>query len=252
MLDNGIGVDHLREVGGEMVDQLVDGIRAQCAAAPNPLLASTPMLAAALGYTSASRLPRAKRKWFACFMIRWAVTSPRPRPRPRGGAAPTAAQSTSPAPPPNSWHANCSHKAIRFPTSPHAPTYQPVSSPPYKHPTRRRCQMHEQRSDVSMVVLSLGAGVQSTTLALMASGGELPKPDAAIFADTGWEPKAVYEHLDRLAAELGRAGIPLHRVAEGNQIADIEAGLNVDENGDPDGCSPAGCRSGAQAEGGAA
>jgi hypothetical protein len=42
-------------------------------------------------------------------------------------------------------------------------------------------------------VLSLGAGVQSTTLALMAAHGEVgPMPDCAIFADTCWEPKAVY------------------------------------------------------------
>ncbi|MBI1213603.1 MAG: hypothetical protein GC190_19265 [Alphaproteobacteria bacterium] len=45
-------------------------------------------------------------------------------------------------------------------------------------------------------ILSLGAGVQSTTMALMAAHGELtPMPDCAIFADTQWEPKAVYEHL---------------------------------------------------------
>jgi hypothetical protein len=47
-----------------------------------------------------------------------------------------------------------------------------------------------------MRILSLGAGVQSTTMALMAAVGEIAdKPDAAIFADTGWEPKAVYDHL---------------------------------------------------------
>lgn len=45
-------------------------------------------------------------------------------------------------------------------------------------------------------VLSLGAGVQSTTMALMAAHGEIePMPDFAIFADTGAEPAAVYEHL---------------------------------------------------------
>lgn len=65
-------------------------------------------------------------------------------------------------------------------------------------------------------VLSLGAGVQSTTIALMACDGTLPRPDGAIFADTGWEPRAVYEHLDRLAVELDHAGIPLHRVSKGN------------------------------------
>ena len=46
-------------------------------------------------------------------------------------------------------------------------------------------------------VLSLGAGVQSTTLALMAARRDIdPMPDCAIFADTGWEPEAVYDHLD--------------------------------------------------------
>lgn len=46
-----------------------------------------------------------------------------------------------------------------------------------------------------MRVLSLGAGVQSTTLALMAAHGEIDPPDVAIFADTQWEPAVVYEHL---------------------------------------------------------
>lgn len=59
-------------------------------------------------------------------------------------------------------------------------------------------------------VLSLGAGVQSTTLALMAAHGEItPMPDCAIFADTGWEPRAVYKHLDRLEALLP---FPVYRV----------------------------------------
>lgn len=41
-------------------------------------------------------------------------------------------------------------------------------------------------------LLSLGAGVQSTTLALLALDGTLPGLDGAVFADTGWEPAAVY------------------------------------------------------------
>jgi hypothetical protein len=67
-----------------------------------------------------------------------------------------------------------------------------------------------------LVALSLGAGVQSTTLALLAVEGVLPKPDSAIFADTGWEPAAVYAHLDRLTAVLEPAGIPVYRVSKGN------------------------------------
>ena len=53
-------------------------------------------------------------------------------------------------------------------------------------------------------VLSLGAGVQSSCLALMSDQGAygLPKPDFAIFADTGWERQEVYDHLKWLEAEL--------------------------------------------------
>lgn len=72
----------------------------------------------------------------------------------------------------------------------------------------------------AITVLSLGAGVQSTTLALLAIKGELPMPDAAIFADTGWEPSTVYQHLDRLESLLAHAGIPLYRVSRGNLRAD--------------------------------
>jgi len=45
--------------------------------------------------------------------------------------------------------------------------------------------------------LSLGAGVQSSTMALMAAKGQIgPMPDAAIFADTQWEPRHVYTWLN--------------------------------------------------------
>jgi hypothetical protein len=62
-------------------------------------------------------------------------------------------------------------------------------------------------------VISLGAGVQSTTMALMAAHGELETPDCAIFADTGWEPKTVYAHLDKLEKALP---FPVYRVSAGN------------------------------------
>jgi len=67
-----------------------------------------------------------------------------------------------------------------------------------------------------IVALSLGAGVQSTTLLLLAIDGHLPKPDVAIFADTGWEPAAVYAQVDRAEAAATEAGIPLHRVSKGH------------------------------------
>ena len=67
-------------------------------------------------------------------------------------------------------------------------------------------------------VLSLGADVQSTTMALMAARGELtPMPAAAIFADTGDEPKAVYDHLAWLEKELP---FPVHRVTKGDLMAE--------------------------------
>lgn len=52
-------------------------------------------------------------------------------------------------------------------------------------------------------ILSLGAGVQSSTLALMAAAGEVtPMPVAAVFADTGDEPTSVYRWLDWLTTQL--------------------------------------------------
>lgn len=70
-------------------------------------------------------------------------------------------------------------------------------------------------------VISLGAGVQSTTMALMAAAGEItPMPDCAIFADTGWEPRAVYQHLAWLREQLP---FPVHVVSGGNLRSDLLA-----------------------------
>ena len=53
------------------------------------------------------------------------------------------------------------------------------------------------------VVLSLGAGVQSTALALMAAKKVIkPMPEFAIFADTQAEPQYVYDHLEYLIKVL--------------------------------------------------
>lgn len=73
-------------------------------------------------------------------------------------------------------------------------------------------------------VLSLGAGVQSTTLLLMSELGELPRLDAAIFADTGAEPSYVYAHLEWLLAQVT---IPVYRVSAGNLAADTLAALGA-------------------------
>lgn len=82
--------------------------------------------------------------------------------------------------------------------------------------------------DGVMRVLSLGAGVQSTTVALMAATGELDPIDHAIFADTGWEPAEVYAHLDKLQPVLEAAGIPVHRVSAGDLRRDhLDPGPNM-------------------------
>lgn len=69
---------------------------------------------------------------------------------------------------------------------------------------------------ICLRALSLGAGVQSTTMALLAAHGEIgPTPDCAIFADTGWEPRAVYEHLEWLMSG-NVLPFPVHIVSAGN------------------------------------
>jgi hypothetical protein len=62
--------------------------------------------------------------------------------------------------------------------------------------------MNARNSEKQWNVISLGGGVQSSAMALMASCGELgPMPDFAIFADTHWlEPKLAF---------------PLYRVTKG-------------------------------------
>jgi len=62
-------------------------------------------------------------------------------------------------------------------------------------------------------ILSLGAGVQSTTLALMMKHGDIPAVEAAIFADTQWEPDRVYKHLVWLTSVLP---FPVYRVTNGS------------------------------------
>ena len=67
-------------------------------------------------------------------------------------------------------------------------------------------------------VLNLGAGVQSSCLALMAAKGEVtPMPDFAIFADTQAEPSEVYKWLDWLEKQLP---FPVYRVTKGDLTED--------------------------------
>lgn len=81
-------------------------------------------------------------------------------------------------------------------------TYNPKAPTPRPEPTMR--------------VLNLGAGTQSTAVALMALDGELPAIDAAVFADTGWEPQEVYDHVEKLRARFDEARVPLIEVTAGD------------------------------------
>lgn len=77
-------------------------------------------------------------------------------------------------------------------------------------------------------IISLGAGVQSSTMALMAAKGELgPMPEAAIFADTGVEPLSVYAWLDWLEKELP---FPVYRVSKGN-LGETATSVRLSRNG---------------------
>lgn len=68
-------------------------------------------------------------------------------------------------------------------------------------------------------IISLGAGVQSTMLYLLACERHpiMPLIDAAIFADTGEEPQAVYEHLQWLKS---LSGPPIIERNAGNRLGD--------------------------------
>ena len=64
--------------------------------------------------------------------------------------------------------------------------------------------------------LNVGLGVQSTATALMCINGDLPRPDAFLFADTGWEREGTYDNLERLKPLVEAADIPFHVVSGGN------------------------------------
>jgi hypothetical protein len=77
-------------------------------------------------------------------------------------------------------------------------------------------QKSPKKSD-PLHVISLGAGVQSSTMALMAARGAItPMPAAAFFADTHAEPASVYKWLDWLEKQLP---FPVIRLSKGDLTA---------------------------------
>ncbi|MEB3103312.1 hypothetical protein [Ferviditalea candida] len=83
----------------------------------------------------------------------------------------------------------------------------------------------------SYTVISLGAGVQSTTMLLMALHGEFDRiPDCAIFADTGAEPERVYRHLEWLEEVAGRHRFSIYRAKAGNLMEDLRQAASGQRN----------------------
>jgi hypothetical protein len=84
---------------------------------------------------------------------------------------------------------------------------------------------HKPRNEVARFI-SLGAGVQSSTLVEMYVQGDLgDKPlDGVIFADTGDEPEWVYKQVNYLSERLKTTPTPLVIVSTGSLIDDIMTG----------------------------
>ena len=71
-------------------------------------------------------------------------------------------------------------------------------------------------------ILSLGAGVQSSTLALMIEKGEIAPVTCGIFADTQAESKETMEFLNWLKSKLS---FPIYIISKGNLTEHL---LNTD------------------------
>jgi hypothetical protein len=75
-----------------------------------------------------------------------------------------------------------------------------------------------------LTILSLGAGVQSSTLLWLADAGLVtPRPDYAVFADTQSEPPWVYETLEYMKAH---SSIPIRVATAGNLGEALKIGNN--------------------------
>jgi hypothetical protein len=72
-----------------------------------------------------------------------------------------------------------------------------------------------------VIFLSLGGGVQSSVMLMMAFHGELERPDHVLFADTGWDGDLTMDHVAWCERQCIRAGLPFHRVTAGNIREDM-------------------------------
>lgn len=95
----------------------------------------------------------------------------------------------------------------------------------YKVTLKGKSREGKERSLVGRV-LHLGGGVQSSTLVEMMVEGELPKVDVVVFADTGDEPKYVYQQVEYLNDRLHTIGLFVVKVAGGQKgiVKDLVSG----------------------------
>lgn len=77
---------------------------------------------------------------------------------------------------------------------------------------------------VKLRALSMGAGIQSTTLLFMALKGEIgPRPEAVIFADPGDESSETYRHWEWMQGEIARQAngqMQAFTVSRGGKLSD--------------------------------
>ena len=89
---------------------------------------------------------------------------------------------------------------IDFNPGPDAPG---AAAPPLHRPAeaarRRRRGGEPMSAPPTLTAISLGGGVQSSVMALMASGGA---PDCVVFADARWEPPGPCARIERLETRL--------------------------------------------------
>lgn len=88
----------------------------------------------------------------------------------------------------------------------------------------KRKYTHKEKQ-LEAVFISLGGGVQSSTLVEMYLEGDLdlPRLDGVLFADTGDEPAWVYQQVAYLRQRLATINVPLVTVSKGSLIADVQA-----------------------------
>ena len=84
-------------------------------------------------------------------------------------------------------------------------------------------------AEAKVRTISFGAGIQSTTMLLMAAHGEIgPMPDYAIFSDTQDESEEIYEHIRFLQTPNVGLPFPILTVTEGSirdEILDAAKGI---------------------------